>query len=61
MTSSTLRALSNLPDLYERQAELVVAVFCPGYETKEWCGLEWNAIYEKARSLRENSAWWYLS
>lgn len=34
-----------LPDLYERESDLVVAVFCPEYDKKEWCGLEWNAIY----------------
>ena len=34
-----------LPDLYEKESELVVAVFCPDYENKEWCGLEWNAIF----------------
>jgi hypothetical protein len=34
-----------LPDLYEKEADLVVAVFCPNYENKEWCGLEWNAIF----------------
>jgi len=34
-----------LPDLYEKEADLVVAVFCPDYENKEWCGLEWNAIF----------------
>src|ERR1044071_567317 len=34
-----------LPDLYEKEAELVVAVFCPDYENKEWCGLEWNAVF----------------
>ena len=44
-----------LPDLYEKEADLVVAVFCPDYETKEWCGLEWNAIYGllKKREVRE--------
>ncbi|OAI17238.1 MULTISPECIES: tetratricopeptide repeat protein [Methylomonas] len=44
-----------LPDLYEQEADLVVAVFCPDYETKEWCGLEWNAIYGlmKARKVGE--------
>jgi tetratricopeptide (TPR) repeat protein len=44
-----------LPDLYEKQADLVVAVFCPGYENKEWCGLEWNAIFGllKARKADE--------
>src|SRR5438270_7521456 len=34
-----------LPDLYEKEAELVVAVLCPDYENKEWCGLEWDAIF----------------
>ncbi|NJA05060.1 tetratricopeptide repeat protein [Methylococcaceae bacterium WWC4] len=44
-----------LPDLYEQEADLVVAVFCPDYEIKEWCGLEWNAIYclLKARKVGE--------
>jgi hypothetical protein len=34
-----------LPDLYEREADLIVAVFSTDYENKEWCGLEWNAIF----------------
>ena len=44
-----------LPDLYEKDADLVVAVFCPDYDKKEWCGLEWNAIYGllKARNVGE--------
>jgi tetratricopeptide (TPR) repeat protein len=44
-----------LPDLYEKEADLVVAVFCPDYENKEWCGLEWNAIFGllKRRSVDE--------
>ncbi|MEK6302692.1 MAG: AAA family ATPase [Acidobacteriota bacterium] len=44
-----------LPDLYEKEADLVVAVFCRDYENKEWCGLEWNAIYGllKARKVDE--------
>jgi hypothetical protein len=28
-----------------KKADLVVAVFCSDYEGKEWCGLEWNAIF----------------
>jgi hypothetical protein len=35
----------HLPALYHDEADLVVAVLCNDYETKEWCGLEWNAIY----------------
>ena len=44
-----------LPDLYEKEADVVVAVFCPDYENKEWCGLEWNAIYGllKTRQVEE--------
>lgn len=34
-----------LPDLYEKESDLVVAVLCLDYENKEWCGLEWNAIF----------------
>lgn len=34
-----------LPDLYEKESDLIVAVLCPDYENKEWCGLEWNAIF----------------
>jgi tetratricopeptide (TPR) repeat protein len=41
-----------LPDLYEKESDLVVAVFCPDYETKEWCGLEWNAIYGLLKQRR---------
>ncbi len=44
-----------LPDLYEKEADLVVAVFCPDYDKKEWCGLEWNAIFGllKKRKVEE--------
>src|SRR5437764_14371319 len=34
-----------LPDLYEKEADLIVVVLCPDYEKKEWCGLEWNAVF----------------
>jgi tetratricopeptide (TPR) repeat protein len=34
-----------LSDLYEKESDLVVAVLCPDYEDKEWCGLEWNVIF----------------
>lgn len=44
-----------LPDLYREKADLVVVLFCPDYENKEWCGLEWSAIYSllKARRVGE--------
>jgi hypothetical protein len=40
-----------LTDLYKKNADLIVVVFSLDYEKKEWCGLEWNAIYSllKAR------------
>lgn len=33
----------NLPDLYRK--DLIVAVLCGEYVAREWCGLEWRAIY----------------
>jgi hypothetical protein len=38
------RLASYLPNLYEKESDLIVAVLCPGYEGKEWCGLEWDVI-----------------
>jgi len=35
----------HLTRLYCEEADLVVAVLCPDYAQKKWCGLEWNAIY----------------
>lgn len=35
----------DLPPLYKNDSDLVVAVFCPDYDRKEWCGLEWRAIF----------------
>jgi len=43
-----------LPDLYEKEADLVVAVFCPEYEAKPWCGLEWNAIFGLLKLRRDD-------
>jgi hypothetical protein len=34
-----------LPDLYANEADLIVVVFGQEYNNKEWCGLEWRAIY----------------
>jgi hypothetical protein len=34
-----------LPNLYNKEADLVVVVFCGDYNISEWCGLEWNATY----------------
>jgi len=35
----------HLPSLYHSEADLIVAVLCKDYENREWCGLEWSAIY----------------
>jgi hypothetical protein len=35
----------HLPPLYHNETDLVVAILSSNYEKKEWCGLEWNAIY----------------
>ena len=35
-----------LPKLYRNETDLDVAVFCPDYHNKEWCGLEWKAIFD---------------
>ena len=35
----------DLPLLYKAESDLIVAVLCPNYDKKEWCGLEWRAIF----------------
>jgi hypothetical protein len=44
-----------LPDLYEKRPNSSSRSFCPDYDKKEWCGLEWNAIFGllKARKVGE--------
>jgi hypothetical protein len=44
-----------LPALYHDETDLVVVILCSDYESKEWCGLEWNAIYGriKKRQVKE--------
>ena len=41
-----------LPELYHSSSDLIVAVFCPAYEEKEWCGLEWKAIFDLLKKRR---------
>lgn len=36
---------SKLPQYYCDDAELIVVVLCRDYQSKPWCGLEWNAIH----------------
>ncbi|MBI3821638.1 MAG: TIR domain-containing protein, partial [Planctomycetes bacterium] len=42
----------HLSKLYHDEADLVVAVLCPDYVTKEWCGLEWSAIFSLIKERR---------
>ena len=35
-----------LPDLYHNESDLLVVCLCEEYDKKEWCGLEWRAIFD---------------
>lgn len=35
----------DLPSFYKTESDLIVSVFCLDYYKKEWCGLEWRAIF----------------
>ncbi len=41
-----------LPNLYNRESELLVVVICPRYDMKEWTGLEWLAIHDLLQQRR---------
>src|ERR1051325_8237971 len=43
-----------LPKLYHEECELVVVVICRDYPHKEWCGLEWDAIFDLLKQRRED-------
>src|SRR5262249_44990973 len=43
-----------LPKLYHEQSDLVVVVICGDYVRKEWCGLEWDAIFDLLKQRRES-------
>jgi tetratricopeptide (TPR) repeat protein len=42
-----------LPEFYRAQSDLIVAVLCDKYEQKEWCGLEWDAIFSHIKEGHE--------
>jgi hypothetical protein len=42
----------HLPALYHDETDLIVVVLCKDYEHKEWCGLEWNAVYGLIKKRR---------
>jgi tetratricopeptide (TPR) repeat protein len=41
-----------LPNLYNRDSDLVVVAVCPNYDVKEWTGLEWLAIHDLLQQRR---------
>src|ERR671916_202420 len=43
-----------LPKLYHDESNLVVVVICRDYGNKEWCGLEWDAIFDLLKKRRED-------
>ena len=43
-----------LPKLYREESDLVVVVICRDYPNKEWCGLEWDAIFDLIKKRRES-------
>src|SRR5215210_7321966 len=43
-----------LPRLYHEESDLVVVVVCRDYSHKEWCGLEWDAIFDLLKQRRED-------
>lgn len=43
-----------LPELYNKQSDLVVVVACPEYDEKEWTGLEWTAIHDLLKKRKDN-------
>lgn len=43
-----------LPKLYHEESDLVVAVICRDYPQKEWCGLEWDAIFDLLKKRHED-------
>jgi hypothetical protein len=42
-----------LPNLYKYESDLVVLVFCDDYENKQWCKLEWRAIYSLIKNMKD--------
>jgi hypothetical protein len=42
-----------LPSLYHDESNLVVVVICPGYQQKQWCGLEWDAIFALLKKRKD--------
>jgi hypothetical protein len=41
-----------LQSLYHDETDLIVTVLCKDYEKREWCGLEWSAIFGLIKKRR---------
>ena len=46
---------THLQHLYHNESELIAVFVCAGYETKEWCGLEWRAIRDRIKQCKAES------
>ena len=44
-----------LPRLYNEESDLVVVIICRDYQNKEWCGLEWDAIFDLIQKWQEGT------
>jgi hypothetical protein len=42
-----------LPELYRKESDLVIVIVCSDYREKEWCGLEWDAIFDLLKMRRD--------
>jgi len=43
-----------LPKLYHDASDLIVIVVCGAYNKKEWCGLEWSAIFDLIKRRKQH-------
>lgn len=48
------RLATYLPRLYHDESELIVVFLCAHYESKEWCGLEWDAVFDLIKKRQDD-------
>ena len=44
-----------LPDLYNKNSDLIVVIVSADYEQREWCGLEWAATFDLIKQRKDDS------
>ncbi len=49
------RLAEYLPRLYREQSELIVSFLCADYKIGEWCGLEWDAIFDLIKKREDHA------